>query len=152
VRTDPTDNGGLFIGRRPGTAPVRYRAIPKLGGKGRRRLDKAISFLLLLLMTVVGLSFWGPIPVGWLWIGSQVDYLSGSVFLGIVVAFIGVTLTLFAALVVLRQLDDLWILIRRAAGYDQRTGVLVRIFAVTCALGTTIFVGWLLLVAETAPL
>ena len=25
MRTDPTDNGGLFIGRRPGTAPIRYR-------------------------------------------------------------------------------------------------------------------------------
>ena len=25
MRTDPTDNGGLFVGRRPGTAPIRYR-------------------------------------------------------------------------------------------------------------------------------
>ena len=29
VRTDPTDNGGLFVGRRPGTAPVRYRDLPE---------------------------------------------------------------------------------------------------------------------------
>ena len=28
MRTDPSDTGGLFAGRRPGTAPVRFRAIP----------------------------------------------------------------------------------------------------------------------------
>ena len=38
-RTDPTDNGGLFIGRRPGTAPVRYRALPQRGTRRRQQLD-----------------------------------------------------------------------------------------------------------------
>ena len=28
MRTDPTDTGGLFVGRRPGTAPVRFRGVP----------------------------------------------------------------------------------------------------------------------------
>ena len=31
MRTDPTDTGGLFVGRRPGTAPTRYRAQPERG-------------------------------------------------------------------------------------------------------------------------
>ena len=30
-RNDPTDTGGLFIGRRPGTAPLRYKADPSPG-------------------------------------------------------------------------------------------------------------------------
>ena len=30
-RNDPTDTGGLFIGRRPGTAPLRYKADPERG-------------------------------------------------------------------------------------------------------------------------
>ena len=30
-RNDPTDTGGLFIGRRPGTAPLRYKARPGSG-------------------------------------------------------------------------------------------------------------------------
>ena len=33
VRTDPTDTGGLFVGRRPGTAPTRYAAPPERGGR-----------------------------------------------------------------------------------------------------------------------
>lgn len=36
--TDPTDTGGLFIGRRPGTKPVRYRTAPEAPTGPRRRL------------------------------------------------------------------------------------------------------------------
>ena len=32
-RNDPTDTGGLFIGRRPGTAPLRYKADPSRAGE-----------------------------------------------------------------------------------------------------------------------
>ena len=31
---DPTDTGGLFVGRRPGTAPLKYRAQPVTAGQG----------------------------------------------------------------------------------------------------------------------
>ena len=37
MKTDPTDTGGLFVGRRPGTAPVRYRALPERGSESRQR-------------------------------------------------------------------------------------------------------------------
>ena len=44
-RNDPTDTGGLFIGRRPGTGPVHYRGEPERGGAaapaGRRRARRA---------------------------------------------------------------------------------------------------------------
>jgi hypothetical protein len=42
-RNDPTDTGGLFIGRRPGTGPLRYRGAPERGGAGRRRADGALA-------------------------------------------------------------------------------------------------------------
>ena len=34
MKTDPTDTGGLFVGRRPGTRPIRYRALPERGECG----------------------------------------------------------------------------------------------------------------------
>ena len=46
------------------------------------------------------LSAWGPQPVGWLWVGSQVDYHSGSVFLGITVAFLGLIGSLIVTLAI----------------------------------------------------
>ena len=36
---DPTDTGGLFVGRRPGTAPVRYRDDLEPSSEARRRVD-----------------------------------------------------------------------------------------------------------------
>ena len=73
-RNDPTDTGGLFIGRRPGTGPLRYRSAPERGGDRRRRADAAPGRRVLALETLVCLTLWGPQPVAWLWVGSQVDY------------------------------------------------------------------------------
>jgi hypothetical protein len=94
-------------------------------------------------MVFINLLFWGPLPAGWLWVGSQVDYRTGSVSLGIFVAFLGLLLTLFGALAVLKRIDHAWIIVRRAAGYDQRKGIIGPIFAVTAVVGATIFTFWL---------
>ncbi|MHB8533515.1 MAG: hypothetical protein ACYDC2_12425, partial [Solirubrobacteraceae bacterium] len=131
MRSDPSDNGGLFVGRRPGTAPVRYRDLPQRKGEKRQRIDGSFANLLLAAMVVISLLCWGPIPVGCLWIGSEVNYLTGSVSFGILAAFAALFGLLFGALVLLRRIDDTWILVRRAAGYDQRSGVMGRIFGVT---------------------
>ena len=37
MKTDPTDTGGLFVGRRPGTRPVKYRALPERGSDSAAR-------------------------------------------------------------------------------------------------------------------
>ena len=140
MRTDPADNGGLFVGRRPGTAPVHYRTVPQRAGELRQRVDGSFANLLLLAMFVISLLCWGPIPIACLWIGSQVAYLSGGVGLGILVAFLCLFPLLFGALSILRRLDNAWILVRRAAGFDQRTGALGRIFGGTCAVCAAVFV------------
>jgi len=97
-------------------------------------------------MFVVNLSFWGPLPAGWLWIASQVQYLTDSVSAGILAGFAGLMGTLVVGLIALKRLDVAWILVRRAAGYDQRQGRLVPIFAATCIVGTIAFTFWLLIV------
>jgi hypothetical protein len=151
MRTDPTDNGGLFIGRRPGTRPIRYRALPEYGSPWRQAIDRSLALMLLLMMVAVCLLFWGPLPVAWMWVGSQVDYLSGSTFLGMVVAFFGLLMTLLVGLMVMRRLDLMWILVRRAGGHDQREGMIGRVFAVSAAIGAAVFFGWLLLVGGLTP-
>jgi hypothetical protein len=146
MRSDPSDNGGLFVGRRPGTAPVRFRTLPERGSEKRQRVDGSLAGLMLGAMTVLSLLCWGPIPLACLWLGSEANYLSGSVGLGIVVAFAGLFGLLFGTLSLLRRLDQAWILVRRAAGHDQRTGVLGRVFAATAATGAIIFVFWFLVI------
>jgi hypothetical protein len=151
MKTDPTDNGGLFIGRRPGTRPIKYRAIPERGELRRQRIDKIIAAGILVVMTLIGISFWGPIPAGCLWIGSRFNYWTDSVVVGIVTAFISMLFALFVGLIVMKQLDQSWILVRRAAGYDQRQGVIGRIFAISTAIGVTLFTLWFLLIAGPGP-
>lgn len=146
MKTDPTDTGGLFVGRRPGTRPVRYRALPERGSESRQRVDRAIGWAILAVMFVINLSFWGPLPIGWLWVASRVQYVTDNLGLALLVGFAGLIASLLGGLVVLRRLDLLWILVRRAAGYDQRQGRLVPIFAATCVVGAMVFTFWLLVV------
>ena len=150
-RNDPTDTGGLFIGRRPGTGPLKYRGAPERGGAGRRRADAALAAVVLVLEVVLCLSLWGPQPVAWLWVGSQVDYQTGSVSLGIAVAFAGMIATLMLTLALATRLDRAWRILRRAAGHEQREGVLVRIFAVTAVVAGLAFLVWFVVLEGPAP-
>ena len=151
MRTDPTDNGGLFIGRRPGTAPVRYRAVPERGSRRRAMFDATVAAAIVLVMILVAASFWGPIPMAWLWIAAQIDYHVDSISLAIFVAFLGMILTLMAGLALMRRLDLFWILVRRAAGHDQRKGVIGPVFAVAAVVGVTAFTIWLVFIAGLSP-
>lgn len=147
ARNDPTDTGGLFIGRRPGTGPVHYRGTPERGGSGRQRFDGVLALLVLAAETLLCLSAWGPQPVGWLWVGSQI----GSNFLGIVVAFFGILGSLFVTLSLANRLDRVWRLLRRAAGHDQREGMLTRIFGATAVIALVAFGVWFLILEGPAP-
>jgi hypothetical protein len=151
VRTDPTDNGGLFIGRRPGTAPVRYRAVPERGSRRRQLFDAGVAASIVLVMILVAASFWGPIPMAWLWIGAQVQHGTDSVSLGIFVAFLGMILTLLGGLAIVKRLDQFWILVRRAAGHDQTKGIIGPVFATAAIIGVTAFTIWLLFIAGLSP-
>jgi len=151
ARNDPTDTGGLFIRRRPGTARVHYAAEPDAGSPQRRRVDRAVAVFVLVVETLVCLTLWGPQPIGWLWVGSQVNYQSGSVSLGIVVAFAGMLATLMLTLVLAVRLDATWKVVRRAAGYDQREGALPRIFMVTAIVAALVFGFWLLIIQGPGP-
>jgi hypothetical protein len=148
---DPTDTGGLFIGRRPGTAPLRYRGTPVQAGHARRGVDWLLSAVLLGIEGLLCLSLWGPQPIGWMWVGSQVDYASGSLFLGIVSAFVGMVATLFITVAFARRVDHAWKLVRRAAGYEQKNGALERIFIITAGIAVVGFAFWFLIIAGPGP-
>jgi hypothetical protein len=146
VRTDPSDTGGLFVGRRPGTAPVRYRALPQHGTELRKRIDGFGAGVLMAMMIALSLLCWGPIPIACLWIGSEINYLTGSVFIGILIAFIALFPMLFGTLSILRRLDGAWILVRRAAGHDQRAGAMGRVFGTTAFICAVAFAFWFLVI------
>jgi hypothetical protein len=146
MRTDSTDSGGLFLRRRPGAAPTRFRNQLRRGGPARQRVDGCLAGVAFATTTFVGLLCWGPIPLACLWLGSRVNYLTGSVSLGIATSFTALLALLMGALQTMHDTDRLWVILRRAAGHDQRTGALDRIFAVTAVIGATTFALWFLVI------
>jgi hypothetical protein len=142
MRTDPAETGGLFIGRRPGTAPIRFRTPPLRAGTVRQRVDGGLANGLLCAEILISILCWGPIPLACLWIGSEGQYLTGSAFLGFVIGFVALFPALFGALIALRRLDHAWVLVRRAAGRDQRRGVSPVVFALIAALVAVGFAIW----------
>ncbi len=147
MRTDPTDTGGLFTGRRPGTAPVRYREVPERGSSGRQRVDALLSYVVAGLMAIVNLLFWGPAPAGALWVAAHISDDGRNIFLAIVAGFALCLAVLMIGLVVLKRLDALWVLLRRAAGHDQRSGIIGPMFAVCAVVGGVGFTIWLVFIA-----
>src|SRR5947208_14366974 len=145
---DPTDTGGLFVGRRPGTGPVRYRGTPVVAGPARRGADKVLSWFLLAIELALCISVWGPQPLLWLWFGSYVDYWTGSVSAGIASAFIGMMLTLMITLAITKRVDHAWKLVRRAAGYRQEKGAIERIFILALLIVGSAVGDWFFIIAR----
>jgi fumarate reductase subunit D len=147
---DPTDTGGLFIGRRPGTAPARYRAVEP-SSERRRRVDALLAHGLLAIELVLCLSLLGPQPLGWLWVGSQVQYLTGYVTAGIGTVLLGCLASLMLTMALAKRVDHAWKLVRRAAGHRQERGALERIFTVSVGIALLVFVIWFFVIQGPGP-
>jgi len=59
--------------------------------------------------------------------------------------------TLMLTLAVATRLDRAWRILRRAAGYEQREGMLVRIFAATAVVAGLAFLVWFVILEGPAP-
>ena len=139
---DPTETGGLFIGRRPGTAPLRYREQPERPRAARAGASTpcwpAGSWPLetLLLHDAVGAA------AGRLAVGRVADLpRDGLVGLGILVAFVGMLVTILVTLAIAMRLDRAWKIVRRASGHEQKDGMLESIFVISMVLAGIAFAG-----------
>jgi hypothetical protein len=147
---DPTDTGGLFIGRRPGTAPVRYPEVEP-DSQRRRRMDALLAHGLLAIELLLCLTLFAPQPLAWFWIGSQVDYQTGYVTAGIAVIMLGCLASLLLTMALAKRVDHAWKLVRRAAGHRQERGALERIFASSVGVALVLFTIWFLVIQGPGP-
>jgi hypothetical protein len=145
---DPTDSGGLFVGKRPGTGTVQYKH-QEVGGDRRR--DHLLANGLLAIELVLCLSLFGPQPYAWLWIGSQVQYQTGFVMAGIGTILLGCMASLLLTMAAAKRVDHAWKLVRRAAGHDQDQGALERIFVLAVAVAVLVFGFWFAIIQGPAP-
>ena len=150
ARNDPSDTGGLFIGGRPGSRPVKLREVAPPGPR-RRRFDGFLAGAILLLETLLCLSLFGPQPLAWFWIGSQVEYLTGAVTAGISTVMLGSLASLMLTLAVAKRVDHAWKLVRRAAGHPQQRGAIETIFAISVAITLVAFGIWFFVIQGPGP-
>jgi hypothetical protein len=143
---DPTETGGLFIGRRPGTAPLRYRKAPEPPRGIRRRLDAVLAGGILVLETLLCTTLWGPQPAAWLWIGSRIFHETDSIGVAILTAFTGMLVTILGTLGLAMRLDRAWKIVRRASGHEQKDGMLETIFVISMAIAGIAFAIWFLVI------
>lgn len=149
---DPSESGGLFVGRRPGTGPVRFRKpSPDVESGRRRRFDNLLANTLLAIELILCLSLIGPQPAAWLWIGSQVQYITDQPSAGIVTIMVGCLASLMLTMALAKRVDHAWKLVRRAAGYNQERGALERIFVVSVLVAVIGFTFWFLIIQGPAP-
>jgi hypothetical protein len=148
--SDPTDSGGLFTNNQ---RKKNYSHTPVYERTRSQRFNRCLAFIVALVLIILGLSFWGPLPLLGLWIGAQVQYFTNSPNLGILTAFLATMFLLFMGLLIARRLDEAWILLRRAGGHDQQDGLFTRVFAITCFVGLIAFSIWLIFfsAASLAP-
>jgi protein-S-isoprenylcysteine O-methyltransferase Ste14 len=147
---DPSNTGGLFVGR---PADSRHEGFHQheLAGPSRRLFDRTLAALILCLETLLCLSVWGPQPLAWLWIGSRIQYLTGSITIGLLSSLFGMLFLLLLTLGVAKRVDNVWKLVRRAAGHDQQRGALERIFVASVAVATCAFAVWFFVIAGPGP-
>ena len=141
----------MFIGRRPGTAPVRMREGSVRMAPGRQRLDRVLACGLLAVEVVMCLSLFGPQPLLWFWVGSQVQYLTGFVTAGIGTIMLGTLASLMLTMAAAKRVDGVWKLVRRAGGHKQEAGALERIFAISVGVAVVAFCIWFLVIEGPGP-
>ncbi len=129
---------------------MRYNEVEPASER-RRAADNLLAHGLLAIEVVLCLSLLGPQPLAWLWIGSQVDYLTGYVTAGIATIMLGCLASLMLTMAAAKRVDHAWKLVRRAAGHHQERGALERIFAASVAVAVVVFMAWFLIVEGPGP-
>jgi hypothetical protein len=106
------------------------------------RLAWAASAAVLAVEAFGAVLMWGPIPLGWLWIGGRVYSATGSLVADGFVAFFGFLATVILLVGALRRIDLVWIALRRSAGHEQTEGALSEVVSISAAFGIVGFVLW----------
>lgn len=110
------------------------------------------TVVLLVMMFGASLFMWVGIPIGWLWIGSQIEGATQSLGAAVAAMAIGVVGTILLAIPVLGWLSDRYRAIRVARGQED-TGHFALEVMLVLSSGTAIvaFLLWFFVFAGSEP-
>jgi heme/copper-type cytochrome/quinol oxidase subunit 2 len=108
--------------------------------------------LVLLMMLGAGLVLWVGVPLGWLYIGSQVQGATDSVGTAIVVMLVGVVVSIVAVVPILGWLNRKHLELRAARGLDTHgQTALEAVMTVSVLIAVLAFVVWFFVIVGPGP-
>ena len=112
----------------------------------------ASGLLLVLMMLGAGLVLWIGVPVGWLWVGSQVQAATDSIGTAILVMLVGVVVSIVAVVPVLGWLNRKHLELRAARGLDTHgQTALEAVMTVSVVIAVLVFVVWFFVIVGPGP-
>jgi ABC-type uncharacterized transport system permease subunit len=112
----------------------------------------ASGLILVLMMLGAGLVLWIGVPVGWLYIGSQVQGATDSVGTAILVMLVGVVVSIVAVVPILGWLNRKHLELRAARGLETHgQTALEAMMTVSVAIAVVAFVVWFFVIAGPGP-
>ena len=119
----------------------------------RRLLRTGSGAALLVAIMVVGsIVLWVGTPLAWLWVGGQVQGVTGSLGAALAVAFAGVILTVTLLASLLSRLSDGYRVNRIARrGEDPGHVLLESVLVVSAGVSLAVFAVWFLVFAGASP-
>lgn len=113
----------------------------------------ASAVLLVLIMFAGSLLLWVGIPLGWLWIGSQIQAQTRSLGAALAAMMIGVVASIVLMVPVLSWLSNAYRRQRSARGLEDTGHFALEVTLVTSAgLAVCIFGVWFLFFAGSSPI
>ena len=140
------------------TRPTKARVAIKPGSSRRARgaLRGPLRALAVAVVAIVELalclSMFGPQPLGWLWVGSQVDFATGSLSAGLAVAFVGSVASIVFTVWLARWLESAWQALRPpTVRPGERLGLFETALVISTVLAVIGFAVWFFVIAGPGP-
>jgi hypothetical protein len=112
----------------------------------------ASGLILVVIMVGAGLLLWIGVPLGWLYIGSQVQGSSDSLGLALLVMAVGVLVSILAIVPALGWLNKKHLDLREARGLDTHgQTALEGIMTVCVVIALIAFVAWFFVIEGPGP-
>jgi heme/copper-type cytochrome/quinol oxidase subunit 2 len=112
----------------------------------------ASGVLLVLMMLCAGLVLWIGVPLGWLYIGSQVQGATDSLGTAILVMLVGVVASIVAVVPILGWLNRKHLELRAARGLDTHgQTALEAVMTVSVVVAVVVFVVWFFVIVGPGP-
>jgi UPF0716 family protein affecting phage T7 exclusion len=111
------------------------------------------ALLLVSIMFIGSLGLWVGTPLGWLWIGGQIQASTDSLGVALSVMFAGAVATIVLLAVLLGRLSDAYRWNHRVRGKtDPGHVVLEGVLVTSAGVTLVVFVAWFFLFAGASPI